>query len=354
MKSVFHIITTISRGGAENQLLVLVKEQVELGLDVHVVYLKGEPELEAEFLQAGASIHHNLVDKNPLIQPLTFRKVLAGQTPVVHAHLPRAELVALFTLKRFRLVTSRHNSEPFFPGKPKFISNFLSRIVEIRSARIIAISDAVRNYLIERGEIRYPQKVETVLYGYKRHFSKREVSTRNSSQVFHVGTISRLADQKDIPTMLAAFKQFRDEYPKADLSILGAGPLEERLKLLTSSLQLESCVFFLGRQSNVYEFLFTLDVFILTSKYEGFGMVLLEAMDAGVPIIASNNSAIPEVLGQDFPGLCETGKKAEFAQKLFQLRDPDFRALVLNHQESRLNLFDASSMCKKIVSIYSL
>ena len=54
MTDVLHVITTINRGGAENQLVVLVREQVKSGLDVTVVYLKGEPELEQEFLAAGA------------------------------------------------------------------------------------------------------------------------------------------------------------------------------------------------------------------------------------------------------------------------------------------------------------
>ena len=50
MTNVLHVITTINRGGAENQLVVLVREQVKSGLDVTIVYLKGEPELEQEFL----------------------------------------------------------------------------------------------------------------------------------------------------------------------------------------------------------------------------------------------------------------------------------------------------------------
>ena len=80
--------------------------------------------------------------------------------------------------------------------------------------------------------------------------------------------------------------------------------------------------------------------------------MLLEAIDAGIPIVASRNSAIPEVLGRDFPGLCETESYSDFAEKIIRLLNPDYRQLVLQHQEKRLPLFDASKMGEKIRNIY--
>ena len=354
MKTVFHLITTINRGGAENQLLVLVREQVKLGMQVHVIYLKGEPELETEFNLIGARLHHQLAKKLPIFQPFALRKIIGDECPIVHAHLPRAELISFFTPKKFKLVTSRHNAEPFFPGAPKFISNLLARLVEMRASKIIAISEAVKSYLYSRGEVRNAKKIEVVLYGYQTFFSRSEVQRKTYSSDTRIGTISRLSDQKDIPTMLLAFKYFRINHPTATLSILGSGPLENQLKELVRHSDLEQWVIFRGRSSKVYEFLSDLDIFILTSKYEGFGMVLLEAMDAGVPIVASNNSAIPEVLGKSFLGLCDTGDSTDFATKLDSMCDPKFRLSILNQQKSRIKLFEAEIMCKKINAVYSL
>jgi glycosyltransferase involved in cell wall biosynthesis len=354
LKTVFHIITTINRGGAENQLLVLVREQIKLGLNVHIIYLKGEPELEFEYAQMGAKVHHDIALKHPILQPLALRKILGKSNPIVHAHLPRAELVSLFCTASFKLITSRHNAEPFYPGAPKFISNFLSRLVELRSIRIIAISEAVKTFLLDRGEIRNDKRVEVVLYGYQKQSPKNDSSHDSNPSIRRIGTISRLADQKDIPTMLQAFKDFRNKHPEATLSILGAGPLEANLKELARQMNLEGSVTFSGRSSKIFEFLLDLDAFILTSKYEGFGMVLLEAMDSGLPIVASNNSAIPEVLGADFAGLCTTGNSSDFASKLDKLCDPKFRESILSQQELRLQLFDSGKMCKKISAIYAL
>lgn len=353
MKSVFHLITTINRGGAENQLVILVKEQIRQGLDVHIIYLKGEPELMEDFLTLGASVHQELASQSPLLQPIKFRKLLTGKTGVIHAHLPRAELVALFANKRFQVIASRHNAEPFFPGAPKLISNFLSRLVERRSAKIIAISNAVKKYLITRGEVAKSEKIAVVHYGYTPKCGEVKLDTKPIHQVLKLGTISRLANQKDIPTMLAAFLDYKKQLNTSSLSILGSGPLEVELKETAKNMGIADSVFFLGRSSLIYEFLAGLDVFVLTSKYEGFGMVLLEAMDAGVPVVASHNSAIPEVLGEDFPGLCTTGDSKDFYLKIERLNDPEYRIRVLAQQRTRLESFRADVMCSKINLIYS-
>jgi glycosyltransferase involved in cell wall biosynthesis len=154
--------------------------------------------------------------------------------------------------------------------------------------------------------------------------------------------------------MLKAFKAFHDGHPGSTLAILGDGPFRTSLEELTNRMNLTGCVTFLGRSPKVYEFLIDLDAFMLTSRYEGFGMVLLEAMDSGVPILASNNSAIPEVLGDGFLGLCNTGESSDFSSKLEKLCDPKFHQSIIDQQEARLLLFNAETMCKKVAEIYLL
>jgi len=352
LKTIFHLITTISRGGAENQLLVLATEQVKSGFDVHVAYLKGEPELKTDFESSGVVVHSDLATAAFLFQPFIFQRLLKNYNAIVHSHLPRAELVALFTWAKFKLFTSRHNTEQFFPGAPKILSNLLSKMVEMRSVRIIAISNAVRDFLLEQGEVIRPIKIEVVHYGYNRHFNGLRRQADFAGKNMKLGTISRLNDQKDIPTMLRAFKKYKETDAGSTLSILGAGPLEVELKALTKTLKLEDSVTFSGRSSRIYDFLIDLDVFVLTSKYEGFGMVLLEAMDAGVPIVASGNSAILEVLGGGFPGLCTTGDSEDFLRKIIALTITINRNVILEQQNNRLNIFSASLMSQRICEIY--
>ena len=99
-KKVIHLITTIERGGAENQLLILVREQIEKDLDVEVFYLKGKPELEDSFLKLGARVNSLLANKNFLTQILLFRRFINRSNFLVHTHLAQAELLASIICKR--------------------------------------------------------------------------------------------------------------------------------------------------------------------------------------------------------------------------------------------------------------
>lgn len=352
MKTVYHVITTINRGGAENQLLVLVNEQVKAGLDVHVVFLKGEPELLESLLKIGVKVHSELVGVRPALQSIHLGRLIRDRAEIVHAHLPRAELVSFFTFGRFKFFVSRHNAESFFPSQPGFVSAFLSRMVALRARKIISISDSVKVFLLTSKEIKNPNSIQVVHYGYVRGVNALVPAHRILNGNVHIGTISRLVEQKDLPTMILSFAEYHSEFPQSKLSIVGSGPLRNELQKLIDDLGLRNSVLLRGRTDNVFGFLNELDIFMLTSVYEGFGMVLLEAMDAQVPIIASNTSAIPEVLGTDFPNLCEPGNVREFSTKMRLLNNVGYRRDILLYQNQRLDSFNAFEMAKKITQIY--
>ena len=353
---IVHVITTIQRGGAENQLLILVREQVKLGFDIQVAYLKERPELESEFVRAGARILHNIANRNPAIQIIVLRRILNDQNIVVHGHLPRAELIARFALNKNRFIVTRHNSEKFFPKLPNIFSSFLSRVVTKRASAVIAISKAVAKFLISQKELINLEKLRIIHYGYTPSFNIDRLTQKKciqNLQEIYIGTISRLTQQKDLPTLIRAFSMFINDFPNSKLVIVGDGDKLDQLKDLCKALDVEHEVEWVGRTNLISMQLMRLDIFVLSSLYEGFGLVLLECMDAGVPILASNVSAIPEVLGENFPGLAQPGNAHEFYKKLIELSNPLVRQRVLNLQNQRLAFFDAQNMCEKVIKTYT-
>jgi glycosyltransferase involved in cell wall biosynthesis len=95
-----------------------------------------------------------------------------------------------------------------------------------------------------------------------------------------------------------------------------------------------------------------MDVFCLTSKYEGFGLVLLEAMQSELPIIAANNSAISEVLGHGYPYLFTTSDTADLLEKMELLTSERHRKDAIAYLQERLKKFSPFVMATKIDSIY--
>jgi glycosyltransferase involved in cell wall biosynthesis len=134
---------------------------------------------------------------------------------------------------------------------------------------------------------------------------------------------------------------------------VGDGYQRKYLDDLSKELKIEKQVIWLGKIDNVPKFLSELDLFVFTSKGEGFGLVLLEAMLASRPILAANNSAIPEVLGKDYAGLFKTGDFIDLAQKISMVMENKVysKGLVKSYQQ-QVKLFDPKLMAKNVISFY--
>ena len=360
-KKVTHLITTIERGGAEKQLLTLASEQVQSGLKVEVFFLKGKPDLKNKFEESGVKVNNLLVGKSFLRQIFLLSKQLRKNPSPIHAHLPKSELLAAIVVRNKHLIFSRHNAEPFWPGGPRIISNLLSKFVCKKASQGIAISNAVKSYLVKRGEIPTGYTIDVVYYGFQKDTSTNaagldlitNIVTGQSSN-YKIGTIGRLVPQKDYPTLLNAFSIILKSLPNTDLYVVGEGLLQKDLIELSKSLGIKDKVHWLGKTAYIKEFLSKIDLFVLPSKYEGFGLVLLEAMIAKKPIIAANNSAIPEVLGKTYEGLFSTGDANALAQQIKTvITDNSFSERLVQSYSSQLNLFDPSKMNRSIKNIYS-
>jgi len=358
---VTHLITTIERGGAEKQLLTLVSEQVESGLKVEVFFLKGKPDLKNEFEASGVKVNNLLVEKSFLEQIFLLSKYLRKNPSPVHAHLPKSELLASVVIAKKYFVFSRHNAEPFWPSGPRIISNLLSKYVCKRASQGIAISNAVKSYLIKRGEVPSGYTIDVVYYGFQKDFSTNEAGLglitnimKSQNSNYKIGTIGRLVPQKDYPTLLNAFSNVLKSVPNIELFVVGEGYLQKDLIDLSKSLGINDKVHWIGKTEYINEFLSKIDLFILPSKYEGFGLVLLEAMVAKKPVIAANNSAILEVLGKTHEGLFSTGDTEALAQKIkIAITDNSFSERLVQSYSNQLELFDPSKMSRNIKDIYS-
>ena len=359
-KKVIHLITTIERGGAENQLLILAREQVSQGFNVQVIFLKGDGDLKKDFEKSGIYVNDTVASMNLLSQIRFLKKYFADNSSLVHTHLPRSEVIAFLTLKRNRYIISRHNYEKFWPSAPKPISILISRIVSCKAAGGIAISKSLKDYLIKNLEISKKFSMEVIYYGYNKKIeltskeTLREISNYNfKNSTFKIGIVSRLVPGKDYPTLLKAYKEVLLNNKNLILLIVGDGYLKVFLKDLAKDLGIEKEIEWLGKIDCVSEFLSELDLFVFTSKGEGFGLAILEAMLASKPILASNNSAIPEVLGINYPGLFECGNYLDLASKISRvINSPDYSKELIYSYKPQIKLFDSEEMAKLVMLTY--
>jgi glycosyltransferase involved in cell wall biosynthesis len=120
---------------------------------------------------------------------------------------------------------------------------------------------------------------------------------------FHMVMASRLSREKNIPLALEAMKEVVTKHPKVGLIIIGSGPEEEYLKALVQKLGLEQSIVFEGWQDNLSPYLQSADAFLLTSNYEGYGMVVIEALVAGCPVVMTDVGCAGDVVHNGENGL---------------------------------------------------
>jgi glycosyltransferase involved in cell wall biosynthesis len=337
---VLHVITGIDRGGAENHLFDLVRHQRACGMAVTVAYLRGNGYWAASLSALGAEVRPLGLRFYGELKPLVRLGWLLRSTEfdLVHAHLPPAELYVRLALlginrKTVPLLITKHNEERFCdaPGK-----QVLGRWVARRADRIIAISNAVKRYTCGCGLGLEERKVQTIHYGIDALQFDRSPSAQAASLRLHwgispddiaIGFVGRLVPQKDIVTLIRGFALFAATFPRAKLVIVGSGRLEKQLREEATALGILPRVVWAGFCDNITSVMKAFDIFALTSAYEGLGLVLLEAMASGLPVVATRAGAIPEVVADDETGvLVAPGQPKKLAAAFHHLSDSSLRA----------------------------
>jgi glycosyltransferase involved in cell wall biosynthesis len=165
----------------------------------------------------------------------------------------------------------------------------------------------------------------------------------------------RLVEQKGITYALQAFEQIFYEFRDVHLVIAGEGELQPVLEAEARQRNLAVRTRFIGWRKDAPAFLAGLDVFLMPSLWEGFGLVLLEAMSRRIPVIASAVSAIPEVVAHTESGILVPPRDPQAIADALRLLLPDreLRLYMGLNGEDRLDtLFSAARMADETVAVY--
>jgi glycosyltransferase involved in cell wall biosynthesis len=188
----------------------------------------------------------------------------------------------------------------------------LIKILYSNSDRIIAISSGVQEDLVKNFKI--PEKKIMVIYNpidieEIQNYSKQKVDHKwlDNSRYKTIITVGRLEIQKNQAMLIRAFKQVYQKLPETRLIILGEGNQRRNLIKLIKDLEIESRVQLLGQQNNPFKFVTMADLFVLSSDYEGFGNVIIEAMACGCPVVSTNCKSGPnEIITNEENGILVT------------------------------------------------
>jgi glycosyltransferase involved in cell wall biosynthesis len=342
---ILHVLVTLDRGGAENHVLDLALQQKAHGHEVSVAFLKGKGSLSPLFCEHGIGVFNlrMMFYGNPHPLYRLWRITNEIQPDIIHAHLPGAELYVsalkqlFLSPLRARFVSSRHNDTPFGSS---WLFLLLERWASRQADHIICISKAVQRLFVERQQTVSLTKTSLIYYGIDtlrfkaipegRLSNVRQLWQASASQVVFL-CIARMVPQKGIDILLKSYALARHSSDFAEGSLLvlvGTGPLKASLMELAVSLGLAPHVRWLGFREDIPELLAAADCLVLSSRYEGLGLVLLEAASASLPVIASRISAIPEIVIDGKTGILVSPESLEeFADAMKRMFDSELRGI---------------------------
>lgn len=362
-----HVITTLDVGGAEMHILSQVKGQVARGHQVRVAYLKGQGTLAEDFRAAGAEWVGCV--SSGLGAPFALWKHLRW-CDLVHSHLLKADMltavVATLAGRRRRLVAGKHNDEQVLK-KP--LVSFVHGILGNLPVRTIVLSDHVGRFVERYGRVA-AKRIERVYYGIdpspfeaaaaKSESNKLELRASLGFEADDLVFIcvARFAPQKAHEVLLQGFARASKDAPNLRLLLVGGDPFGdgvEKAKAEAKRLELGERVVFAGIRRDVPDLLAASDVFVMSSLWEGLGLVFLEAMATGIPVLATRVSAVPEVVVDGETGvLVHAGDAEDLARGFGELaNDPNAIQRLADQGRRRVaEVFGLDRMVDETLAIY--
>jgi glycosyltransferase involved in cell wall biosynthesis len=335
-------------GGAERQLMLLAKGLRGRGWRVSVVALSGTGgDAAAELAGAGIAflsleMHKGLADPRGWLR---FHRWLKQEKPgVVHAHLPHAAWMARWSrlATPVRVVVDTLHSSSTGTGVRRmgyrlsdWLSNEVTAVSHAVAAAHLAAEMAAKITVIPNGVDMDAWRPDAAA----RAAVRGELAIENEFLWFAAG---RLEPVKDYPTLLAAMAQLPST---ARLVIAGTGPLEEQLRGLASQLCLQSRVRFLGFEQDVRRWMQAADGFVLSSRWEGLPMALLEAAACALPAVATDVPGTREVIVHGGTGwLAAQGDPRALAEAMTRLMHTSLDGRKTIGEQARQRAFDSFSL----------
>jgi glycosyltransferase involved in cell wall biosynthesis len=374
-KKIMLVIPSLRGGGAEKAASLLLEEFLKAGVARIVLILFDSGPLSVPASERLQIRYLNVKTEGSLIYiVLKFFRVIRGLTAILKEERPCSVLSfmdysnvaiiisSLMSGRRNRIVLSVHT---LLSAQMRIhAANYRVRLIGIlvrlfyrRADSIVAVSEAVKADLTENFNID-SQNVLVINNPAVPEEIEKLSSESVAEIVFHEGVpvvlfVGRLSRVKGVDSLLKAFSRVAGQR-EARLVVLGEGDEKAGLRRLSSDLGLDSKVHFLGYKENPYKYMKNATLFVLPSLYEGFGIVLVEAMACGIPVVATKSyKGIEDIVADEKSGLLvPVGDENALASAIIRLLDDSgLRALLAEEGKKRAIEFSADKIAEKYMAV---
>jgi len=312
------LVLTSTAGGAGKHAYYLARDLPRDVFDLTVAFGPGYP-LDPEFARLDVAVVHLRLSRSlaPRENLAAFVQLLrlmrSNRFDLVCAACSIAGLVGRLAAwisgvpKRVFIIHA-FASHPHQPRFARWMYHGIEKMLDPFTTRYIAVSEAIQRFGIE-ARLFKPEKVDVVLNGIalsepldaSPEQTRAELGIPIGAPL--IATAGRFEPQKGLHDLIEAVALVRKELPEARLLLIGDGPLRENLQECARQKGVSDAVLFTGWRNDVPRLIQASDVFCLSSHWESFGLVLVEAMALGKPVVATGVDGIPEVVEHERTGL---------------------------------------------------
>lgn len=355
------VIPTLVRGGAEKQLALLARGLPRDQFDVHVAVLTHTGPLESDLREAGIPV--TVIGKRWKFDPLCYwrlrRHIQSLQPDIVHTWLFAANAYgrqAALSVGVKRIIAGERCADPWKAAWQLAIDRALAK----RTDCIVTNSTGVQEFYVSRG---LPAEKFVVIPNGITPSAVKNPATREQllaeltlpPGARLLGAVGRLWPQKRVKDLIWAADLLKTTRDDAHLLIVGDGPQRSRLQRYRDQSLITERVHFLGERDDVPRLMQHFDVLWLGSEYEGQSNVILEAMSASVPVIATDIPGNRDLVVDNVTGyLVPLGDRFEFTRRTHWLLDD----AALRHrlgqagQQRVLTEFTVEKMIERHAALY--
>lgn len=361
---VLWLIKGLGAGGAETLLVLWAKVRDRRRFSYEVAYLLPRKAALVDPMRA-AGVPVACLEGGrewDLRWLIRLRRLLRERRPdIVHVHSPyvagftRLVVRSLPKRGRPRVVTTEHLPWSGYARATRALNALTYRLDDAHIAVSRAVVASIPSRLVD-GTVVVQTGVDVAAI--RAHRGERE-RIRSSLGVepgqFTIGTVANFRAQKDYPTLLRAAARVVGSRRHVRFVAAGDGPLEEEIVRLRAELSLEESFLLLGRRDDPARVLAACDAFVLSSRFEGLPLALMEALAMGLPVVATASAGASEcVTDRRDALLVPVGDVSALADALGRLVDePDLRAGLASRADATAHRFDIARMATEIEGLYT-
>jgi glycosyltransferase involved in cell wall biosynthesis len=328
----------------------------------HVLYFYSHKDhLSADIAGSGANIHH--LPAGNSIQlffrvPALVRLINKLRPDVVHAHLPLTGFISMIAagLTSTPLLYTEHN----LPSRYRKITGFLHRFTLRFCKNIIAVSEAVLsdlNRMAPNAQARLLENGVDVDFFNPGLFSKNELRRKFNipENKVVIGTVAVFTHQKRLDRWLDICKKIHSQNLPAFFILAGHGPLEKELLEDAHELINNNSLMFAGKIHTPEQWMAAMDIYLMSSDFEGLPVALLEAMSLELPVVVTPVGGIPSAVTDRVTGLTYPTQNPEQAVShvLNLISNPGLRSsLGKEARKMVIRKFDIKKMTEALNEIY--